>query len=170
MKKSPTLEEIEHARKLLGLDECATLVEIKNAFRNMAKEYHPDKSVYGGEKMMKDFSVQVRQYNNDTKIVDIFGNFDCYTAHTIRQEFQKLVQEGNYNLLVNLMHIEFMNIKAIRVLVSVAGELFKHKGKMKVCSLPERVERLFNLIGAKKVFPVYKNEKEALKHFIRREG
>lgn len=154
----------------LGLDECAALVvEIKNAFRNMAKEDHPDKLVYGGEKMMKEFLVQIHQYNN-IKIVDILGTFDCYTAHKIRREFQKLIQEGNYNLVVNLSHVEFMNIKAIRVLVSVAGELFKHKGKMKICSLPERVERLFNLIGAKKVFPVYKNEKEALKHFIRREG
>jgi hypothetical protein len=42
-KKSLSSEEVERARKLLGLGECATLAEIKNAFREMAKRYHPDK-------------------------------------------------------------------------------------------------------------------------------
>jgi len=35
--------EIEEARKLLGLGEAATLKEIKRAFRTLAHRYHPDK-------------------------------------------------------------------------------------------------------------------------------
>jgi preprotein translocase subunit Sec63 len=41
--KSLSSEAVQRARKLLGLGECATLSEIKNAFRDMAKKYHPDK-------------------------------------------------------------------------------------------------------------------------------
>jgi len=115
--------------------------------------------------MMKDFSVQIRQDNNDIKIVDIVGDFDCYTSRAIRQEFQKLIQSGNYNLLVNLARIKFMNVKAIKVLISIADELHKHKGEMKLCSLSERVKRLFNLIGINTLL-IYQNESEALKSFI----
>jgi len=35
--------EIEEARKLLGLSEAATLKEIKSAYRRMAQRHHPDK-------------------------------------------------------------------------------------------------------------------------------
>ena len=35
--------EIEEARKLLGLGEVATLKEIKSAYRHMAQRHHPDK-------------------------------------------------------------------------------------------------------------------------------
>lgn len=35
--------EIEEARKLLGLGEAATLKEIKAAYRALAHRYHPDK-------------------------------------------------------------------------------------------------------------------------------
>ena len=35
--------EIEEARKLLGLGEAATLKEIKKAYRKLAHRYHPDK-------------------------------------------------------------------------------------------------------------------------------
>ncbi len=39
--------EIEEARKLLGLGEAATLKEIKKAFRTLAHRHHPDK--HGGD-------------------------------------------------------------------------------------------------------------------------
>ena len=39
-------DEIEEARKLLGLGEAATLKEIKTAYRGMAQRHHPDK--HGG--------------------------------------------------------------------------------------------------------------------------
>ena len=36
-------DEIERARKLLGLGEAATLKEIKRAYRTLAHRHHPDK-------------------------------------------------------------------------------------------------------------------------------
>jgi len=44
-------DEIEEARKLLGLGEAATLKEIKKAYRTMAHRHHPDK--LGGDDSTK---------------------------------------------------------------------------------------------------------------------
>ena len=40
----PNFNEIEEARRLLGLGETATLKEIKSAYRILAHRHHPDKS------------------------------------------------------------------------------------------------------------------------------
>ena len=49
--------DIDEARKTLGLSEAATMKEMKKAYREMAKRYHPDKhgEAAGGdnEEMMK---------------------------------------------------------------------------------------------------------------------
>ena len=39
-----SFEEIDGARRLLGLEEAATLKEIKQAYRRMAFRYHPDRA------------------------------------------------------------------------------------------------------------------------------
>jgi len=50
-----SFEEVDKARKLLGLGEFAGLKEIKQAYRKKAFLYHPDKSgsenAHGGEMM-----------------------------------------------------------------------------------------------------------------------
>ena len=38
-----SFDEIDGARKLLGLSESATLREIRAAYRRLANRYHPDK-------------------------------------------------------------------------------------------------------------------------------
>ena len=35
-------ETVQRARKMLGLGETATFEEIKDAYRELAKQYHPD--------------------------------------------------------------------------------------------------------------------------------
>lgn len=40
-------DEIDEARKLLGLGEAATLKEIRSVYRRMASRYHPDKHTTG---------------------------------------------------------------------------------------------------------------------------
>jgi DnaJ-class molecular chaperone len=40
-------DDIDEARKLLGLGEAATLKEVRSAYRRMASHYHPDKHTAG---------------------------------------------------------------------------------------------------------------------------
>jgi len=41
--------EIDEARKIFGLGEAATLKEIKNAYRRLARRYHPDRRSGGAQ-------------------------------------------------------------------------------------------------------------------------
>jgi len=56
-------EEIDKARKLLGLPQQATLNEIKDAYRRIAKEYHPDKQKPGKK---NDPDRDIRRFSKDS--------------------------------------------------------------------------------------------------------
>ncbi|OGC94415.1 MAG: hypothetical protein A2W25_01910 [candidate division Zixibacteria bacterium RBG_16_53_22] len=45
--------DIDEARRRLGLNEAATLKEIKSAYRRLSHRYHPDKKGREGEEAMK---------------------------------------------------------------------------------------------------------------------
>jgi len=55
----PVFDEIDNARKLLGIAEFASLKEIKQAYRKKAFSYHPDKAERQdaeSEEMMKNIN------------------------------------------------------------------------------------------------------------------
>jgi DnaJ-class molecular chaperone len=62
--------EIEEARKLLGLGQAATLKEIKKAYRKLAHRHHPDKHV-GDDTAESD---TMRQLNRAYKLLMDYCN------------------------------------------------------------------------------------------------
>jgi DnaJ-class molecular chaperone len=62
--------EIEEARKLLGLGEAATLKEIKKAYRTLAHRHHPDK--HGADNSAE--SETMKQLNRAYKLIMDYCN------------------------------------------------------------------------------------------------
>lgn len=56
-----TFDEIDRARKLLGLGEDATLGDIKEAYRRKAKKFHPDGKEPGRKKDCEKRMVQINR-------------------------------------------------------------------------------------------------------------
>ncbi len=83
-RKSLSSEEVRRARKLLGLGECATLAEIKNTFREMAKKYHPDKC----RENERDCEEMMRKLNEAHEIILAFlsGYRYCFNQKPTEEE------------------------------------------------------------------------------------
>lgn len=85
--------EIDEARKLLGLGEIATLKEIKAAYRRLAKIHHPDKHHgpdAGETEMMKRLNGAYKlltDYCSDYKYS--FRQEDISSGHAEEEDYKK---------------------------------------------------------------------------------
>lgn len=61
--KAMFVQEVDSAYKILGVDINATDDEIKKAYREMAKKYHPDKVAYLGEDVRKSAEQKLQEVN-----------------------------------------------------------------------------------------------------------
>ena len=61
--KAMFVQQVDSAYKILGIDSNATDDEVKKAYREMAKKYHPDKVAYLGEDVRKSAEQKLQEVN-----------------------------------------------------------------------------------------------------------
>ena len=61
--KAMFVQEVDSAYKILGIESTATDDEVKKAYRDMAKKYHPDKVAYLGEDVRKSAEQKLQEVN-----------------------------------------------------------------------------------------------------------
>ena len=61
--KAMFIQQVDGAYKILGIDVNATDDEVKKAYREMAKKYHPDKVAYLGEDVRKSAEQKLQEVN-----------------------------------------------------------------------------------------------------------
>ena len=62
--KAMFVQDVDSAYKILGVDVNATDDEIKKAYRDMVKKYHPDKVAYLGEDVRKSAEQKLQEVND----------------------------------------------------------------------------------------------------------
>ncbi len=79
-------KEIDHARKVLGLDESATLKEVREVYRELSKKYHPDrtgkrdsgermKEINLAYKLIKDYCESYRFSFKKKEVEDFYSKY-----------------------------------------------------------------------------------------------
>jgi anti-sigma B factor antagonist len=113
---------------------------------------------------LEDFvDLKLGHYNKDgIEIVDVEGEIDVYTAPRLRELLIDLVNKNNYQLVVNMEKVEFLDSTGLGVLVGGLKRVRAHDGSLDLVCTQERILKIFRITGLTKVFGIHNTVDEAI--------
>ena len=83
-----------------------------------------------------------------------------------------VVSKGNYNILINLIHLNYMGSSGIGMLIEYCKILKSNTGCLKICNANNKILNVIKLLRLDQLFEalkeeeIMKNQEEAIKTFF----
>ena len=108
-------------------------------------------------------NLKLGHYNKDgIEVIDVGGTIDIYTAPRLRELLIDLVSKDNYQLIVNLEWVEFLDSTGLGVLVGGLKRVRAHDGSLDLVCTQERILKIFRITGLTKVFGIHETVDQAI--------
>lgn len=109
------------------------------------------------------------QIHSETKdgitILKLQGELDAQTAVVLEEEFEKLLQKQNYQVITNGQALQYIASAGLGVYMAYIERFRELGGDIKVTCLSERVQHVFDLLGLTKIIDVIGTDDEAMQRF-----
>ena len=107
--------------------------------------------------------LKLGHYSKDgIEVVNVGGEIDIYTAPRLRELLIDLAGKNNYQLIVNLEKVEFLDSTGLGVLVGGLKRVRAHDGSLDLVRTQERILKIFRITGLTKVFGIYQTVDQAI--------
>lgn len=113
---------------------------------------------------MRSFSVGFHAINA-IEVLDLTGELDAYTATEFEAAFQKCVQAGNHQIVVNGTHLVYISSAGLGVFLRYIDDIRRQGGDIKIAALKPNVFNVFDLLGFSLLFDIVETEVEAIALF-----
>ena len=98
-------------------------------------------------------------------VLEIEGEIDLYNAPEIKDIINKLIEEQNYNVIINLEHVSYIDSSGIGALISSLSNLKKYQGALKIINVYASVKKVFELTKLTSFFEIFDSENDAIESF-----
>ena len=107
--------------------------------------------------------LKLGHYSKDgIEVVNAEGEIDIYTAPRLRELLIDLASKNNYQLIVNLEKVGFLDSTGLGVLVGGLKRVRPHDGSLDLVCTQERILKIFKITGLTKVFGIYQTVDQVL--------
>ncbi len=106
-----------------------------------------------------------KKAKGDITILEIVGEIDLYNAPEIKDIITKLIEDRNYNVIIDLEKVSYIDSSGIGALISSLSNLKKYHGGLKIINVYASVRKVFELTKLTSFFEIFDSEEEAVESF-----
>jgi anti-anti-sigma factor len=101
----------------------------------------------------------------EVKVIRIEGKLDTQTSPHAQAQLTQLIDQGVTKLVVNFEKLDYISSAGLDILLKAAKQLEGNSGELRICSLNEFAQEVFDISGFTTILTVTKTEPEALEGF-----
>jgi anti-sigma B factor antagonist len=108
---------------------------------------------------------------NRVDLLTINGRLDAMHAPQLKQEIDRLFEQGRYRLVLDLSGLEYVASPGLRVLIEARKRARDWKitdlegGDVRIAHIPQRIKEVFDLTGFTSLFEIFPDTTEAVGSF-----
>ena len=115
---------------------------------------------------MKDLEIKTQADKNGVVTVILDGSIDAYSYSKLEEVFNKLLNQRQYKLVVDLTGVDYLNSAGAGVFIGTLGVTEENNGKIVLVNPQSAVRDVFDLLGLSKIFPIVKDKALAVHEFV----
>ncbi len=113
---------------------------------------------------MSEFSI-TQTNQKDIAILEPSGYLDLHTVPAFENAIRALLDAKQYKIIVDMNKLAYISSAGLGVFMGFIEEIRSHNGDIKLCALPTRVFKVFDLLGFPTLFNIFDTLEEALTAF-----
>lgn len=98
-------------------------------------------------------------------LITVRGRIDSTNASELEDALQAVMENGRYNVVLNLSDVTYMSSAGLRALVSALRESKKRRGDVRLAAPSDRVVEVLELAGLLPLFETYEDDTLAVGSF-----
>lgn len=102
---------------------------------------------------------------DDIKVVQFDGKLDSNNSKEAEASLNDLLSQNVRKVLIDFEKLDYTSSAGLRVLLSTAKQLKSVGGELRLCSLNETVQEIFDMSGFSSILSVFSSESEAIEGF-----
>lgn len=110
---------------------------------------------------MADFNVSSRE-EGSVNVIELKGYLDAHTAPELETEFNRLIGDNNFKIVVNFTDLKYISSAGLGVFMAYVETMRENSGDIKFSNLKEDVFNIFDLLGFPVLYEFFSDEKEAI--------
>lgn len=89
---------------------------------------------------------------DDFAVIRLDGAVDAHTAPQFEEAVQKVIDEGQKNIIVDCEKLTYISSAGLGVFMGFVEEVREAGGDIKICGLSEKVKQPFEILGFETLF------------------
>lgn len=106
--------------------------------------------------------IEVEKTTDDIPIIHIRGEIDLHTCSSFRETLRDLIDQKNYDIVIDLGSVPYLDSAALGVLVDAVRRVREYDGAIYLIATTPFVRRAFEITRLVKIFQLHDDSEPAL--------